>query len=174
MAEKDPLSETDAHILEVLQEDGRRSYADLGADVGLSGPSVHERVKKLEARGVIDGYGARVDPSAAGFDVLAFTWITQAPGTIAVDLTPAFAGIPEIEACHHISGEADYLVKLRARDMEHLSSVVKQVQSVEHVFSTETDVVFSTGFEHRPLPLRSAGEREIGGSPPETERRGPT
>jgi Lrp/AsnC family transcriptional regulator, leucine-responsive regulatory protein len=168
VADKDGLSKTDEKVLEILQEDGRRSYADLGSDLGMAGPSAHERVKKLEARGVIRGYGARVDPAAAGFDVLAFTWITQAPGTISEDLTPAFAAIPEIEACHHISGEADYLVKLRARNMEHLTQVVKAVQSVRHVFSTETDVVFATGFEHRPLPIRSASEDDEGSPPPET------
>jgi Lrp/AsnC family transcriptional regulator, leucine-responsive regulatory protein len=174
VASKDPISDTDAHVLEILQEDGRRSYSDLGADLGMAGPSAHERVKKLEARGVIKGYGARVDPAAVGFDVLAFTWITQAPGTIAVDLTPAFAAIPEIEACHHISGEADYLVKLRARDMEHLSDVVKQVQSVQHVFSTQTDVVFSTGFEHRPLALRAVARSDAPAPSTETGKRGAT
>src|SRR3954454_11651455 len=110
MADRDVLSATDARILEALQRDGRRAYADLGADVGMSGPSAHERVKKVEARGVISGYAAVVAPRAIGYDVLAFTWITQAPGTVAHDLTEAFAAIPEIEECHHISGEADYLV----------------------------------------------------------------
>ena len=60
MAAQDLLSETDARIVDVLQRDGRRPYADLGAEVGMSGPSAHERVKKLEARGVILGYSAVV------------------------------------------------------------------------------------------------------------------
>src|ERR1700693_2447219 len=105
------LSQTDARILEVLQRDGRRPYADLGADVGMSGPSAHERVKKLESRGVIQGDAAIVDPRALGYDILAFSWITQAPGTPSNDLTDMFAAIPEIEECHHITGEADYLLK---------------------------------------------------------------
>jgi Lrp/AsnC family transcriptional regulator, leucine-responsive regulatory protein len=147
------LSDTDARILGILQSDGRRSYADLGAELGMAGPSAHERVKKLESRGVIRGYRAAVDPSAVGLSVLAFTWVTQAPGTIAGDLTGEFAGIPEIEECHHIAGEADYILKIRARDMEHLGAVVRQVQTTQHVFATETDVVFSTGFEGRALPI---------------------
>ena len=130
----------------------------------MAGPSAHERVKKLESRGVIQGYRAAVDPAAVGLQVLAFTWVTQAPGTIADDLTPQFALIPEIEECHYIAGEADYILKIRARDMEHLGEVVRQVQTTDHVFSTETDVVFSTGFEGRPLPLGTAAsdERETG------------
>jgi Lrp/AsnC family leucine-responsive transcriptional regulator len=151
MASSERISTNDARILDVLQRDGRRPYADLGADVGMSGPSAHERVKKLEGRGVITGYAAVVDPRAIGYDVLAFSWITQAPGTIAHDLTEAFAGIPEIEECHHITGEADYLIKVRARDTRDLERVLRRVQSTQDVFQTETDVVFSSGFERRPL-----------------------
>ena len=153
MAKNVHLSDTDARLLAILQADGRRSYADLGTDLGMAGPSAHERVKKLEARGVIRGYSADVNPSALGLGVLAFTWVTQAPGTVSADLMPAFEAIPEIEECHHITGEADYLLKIRAADMEHLGRVVRQVQTTEHVFATETDVVFSTGFEGRPLPV---------------------
>jgi Lrp/AsnC family leucine-responsive transcriptional regulator len=152
------ISQTDARVLSLLQADGRRSYAELGADLGMAGPSAHERVKKLESRGVIRGYAADVDPMAVGLSVLAFTWVTQAPGTVSSDLTPEFARIPEIEECHYIAGEADYLLKIRARDMDHLGSIVRRVQTTEHVFSTETDVVFSTGFEGRPLPLSVVAE----------------
>jgi len=151
----DRISENDARILAVLQREGRRSYADIGADVGMSGASAHERVKKLESRGVIAGYAALVDPRAIGFDILAFSWITQAPGTTSNDLTEAFAAIPEIEECHHITGEADYLIKVRARDTRDLERVLRLVQSTPNVFQTETDVVFSSGFERRPLHVRA-------------------
>jgi Lrp/AsnC family leucine-responsive transcriptional regulator len=153
MAAQDLLSETDARIVDVLQRDGRRPYADLGAEVGMSGPSAHERVKKLEARGVILGYSAVVEPEAVGLGVLGFSWITQAPGTAATDLTEDFAAIPEIEACYHISGEADYLVKIRARDTRDFERVLRLVQGIRHVFTTQTDIVLSSGFERRPLRL---------------------
>jgi Lrp/AsnC family leucine-responsive transcriptional regulator len=155
MAQRNSLSSTDARIVEALQRDGRRPYSDLGADVGMSGPSAHERVKKLEARGVITGYTAVVDPEAVGLGVLGFSWITQAPGTAATDLTADFAAIPEIEECHHISGEADYLVKIRARDTRDLERVLREVQATRHVFTTETDIVLSSGFERRPFHLAS-------------------
>jgi len=151
MASSDRISPNDARILDVLQRDGRRPYADLGAEVGMSGPSAHERVKKLEARGVIRGYAAIVDPAAIGYDILAFSWVTQAPGTASTDLTEAFASIPEIEECHHITGEADYLIKVRARDTRDLERVLRAVQATPNVYQTETDVVFSSGFERRPL-----------------------
>jgi Lrp/AsnC family transcriptional regulator, leucine-responsive regulatory protein len=161
MAASERISTNDARILDVLQRDGRRSYADLGADVGMTGPSAHERVKKLEARGVIQGYAALVDPAAIGYDILAFSWITQAPGTTSADLTDAFAGIPEIEECHHITGEADYLIKVRARNTRDLERVLRQVQATPNVFQTETDVVFSSGFERRALRVPS--ETDDGG-----------
>jgi Lrp/AsnC family transcriptional regulator, leucine-responsive regulatory protein len=153
MPPADRLSTNDARILEVLQRDGRRPYADLGAEVGMSGPSAHERVKKLEARGAIRGYAAIVDPAAVGLGILAFTWITQAPGTATTDLTDDLAAIPEIEECHHIAGEADYLIKVRARDTRDLERILRLVQATRHVYTTETDVVFSSGFERRPLRL---------------------
>jgi Lrp/AsnC family leucine-responsive transcriptional regulator len=158
MASSERLNANDARIVELLQRDGRRPYADLGAEIGMSGPSAHERVKKLEARGVIQGYAAVVDPRAIGYDILAFSWITQAPGTVANDLTDSFAAIPEIEECHHITGEADYLIKVRARDTRDLERVLRLVQSTKDVFQTETDIVFSSGFERRPLHV-----------PPETD-----
>lgn len=142
----------DARILAILQRDGRMAYAELGAQVGLSAPAVHERVKKLEARGLITGYGARVDPGRLGFGILAFMWVTQSPGTTGADLTEDFASIPEIEECHHIAGEADYILKVRGRDTRDLERVIRLVQSTRHVFTTETDVVLSSAFEHRPIP----------------------
>ena len=100
---------------------------------------------------MITGYSARVSPAAIGLGILAFTWVTQAPGTVATDLTGDFAAIPEVEACHHITGEADYLLKVRARDTRDLERVIRAVQTTRHVFTTETDVVFSTAFERRPI-----------------------
>ena len=159
MPDRPRIDVTDARLLERLQADGRRAYAELGADVGISGPSAHERVKKLEARGVITGYAATVDPTAAGLPIVAFTWLTQAPGSAGADLTQAFAAIDEIEDCHHIAGEADYLLKIRARDTRHLEEIIIRLQAIPKVFTTETDIVLSSAFEHRPLRLvASSGE----------------
>ena len=150
------LDPTDARILELLQRDGRRSFAEIGAEVGMSGPSAHERVKKLEARGIISGYGARLDPASVGLGVVAFMWVTQAPGSLATDLSDEFGAVPEVESCHRIAGEADYLLKIRAASPSDLERVVRRIQVLEHVYRTETDVAFSTAFEGRPLPVDRA------------------
>ncbi len=156
----DRIDETDARILELLQHDGRESYAEVGQAVGMSGPSAHERVKKLEARGIIRGYSANVDPRLLGYGVLAYIFIKQVPGTISADRTGDFVSIEEIEECHHLAGEADYLLKVRATDTRHLERVLHRIQQVPHVFTTETQVVFSSAFERRPLRLAREPLRE--------------
>jgi Lrp/AsnC family leucine-responsive transcriptional regulator len=147
------IDRTDAGILDLLQRDGREPYAEVGQAVGMSGPSVHERVKKLEARGVIRGYSAVLDPTLLGYGVLAFIFIKQVPGTISTDMTGDFVEIDEIEECHHLAGEADYLLKVRATDTRHLERVLHAIQQVPHVFTTQTQMVFSSAFEGRPLRL---------------------
>ncbi len=160
MSPRDALSDADARILGILQRDGRRPYAEVGTELGMSGPSAYERIKKLEARGVITGYAAQVDPLAVGLGVTAFAWIRQAPGTITTDLTGDFGSIPEIEECHHMAGEADYLLKIRARDTRDLERIMHRIQAIQHVFTTETDVVFSTAFERRPFEIARETVRE--------------
>lgn len=159
MPQKDRLSASDLAILAVLQRDGRASYAEIGAAAGMSAPSAHERVKRLESRGIIRGFTALVDAGTVGFGVLAFSRIRQAPGTTTTDLTADFAAIPEVEDCHHVAGEADYLLKIRATDTLDLERVMQRVQAIRHVYTTETEIVFSTAFERRPLPLGRETER---------------
>ncbi len=166
MTSKGELDRVDARILEILQRDGRRTYAEVGAEVGISGPSAHERIKKLEGRGVITGYAATVDPAAVGRGVLAFTWITQSPGTTATDLTGDFARIPEIEECHHIAGEADYLLKVRCGSLAELEQLVATVlQRIPGVARTRTSVVLSTVKDTPVLPVPGVNHPFTGGMP---------
>ncbi len=159
LTKKDQLSANDLRILEVLQRDGRASYAEIAAAAGMTAPSAHERVKRLEARGIIRGYAAHLDAAAVGYGVLAFSWIRQSPGMATVDPTADFAAIPEVEECHHVAGEADYLLKIRATDTLDLERVMRSVQAIVGVYTSETEIVFSTGFERRPIPLvRETGD----------------
>lgn len=147
------IDSTDERILEILQRDGRRSYAELGAEIGMSAPSAHDRIRKLEARGIIRGYVASLDPVTLGLSVVGFMHVTQTPGSGPIDLSDAFATIPEIEECHRVAGRADYLLKIRAADTAHLESVIRRIQSIDQVFTTETDIALSSPFERRPLAL---------------------
>ncbi len=147
------LDQTDRRILAFLQQEGRRTYAEIGAHVGLSAPSVHERVKKLEARGVIAGYAARVDATLAGYGVLAFVLVIQDAHADWDIVSEYFRSLPEIVECHHVAGEEDFLLKIRARDTLHLERVLRAVQAGGRVASTRTMVVLSTPFEHRGVPM---------------------
>ncbi len=181
MANEGELDALDRRILDILQQDGRKTFAEIGALVGLSAPSAHQRVKKLELRGTIRRYAALLDAAAAGYGVLAFILVVQAAHADWDELGRSFAAVPEITECHHVAGAEDYLLKVRARDTLDLERVLGQVRGDPHVDATRTMVVLSSTFEDRGLPLGHAGvdarlptpEADTSATP-ETGRRGRT
>ena len=144
MASSDRISTNDARILEVLQRDGRRPYADLGAEVGMSGPSAHERVKKLEARGVIRGYAAIVDPAAVGDRLEAFVELYCADNVAPGDLLASVADLDAVVAAHTVAGDADAVVRVRVEGIEALERVIEQLRRDPMVMRTRTMVALST------------------------------
>ncbi|HEY8167428.1 MAG TPA: Lrp/AsnC family transcriptional regulator, partial [Candidatus Limnocylindrales bacterium] len=131
----------DRRILGALQADGRRTFAEIAADVSLSAPSVHERVRKLEQRGAIRGYHAFVDPAQVGLGILAFVAVIQDSRADWSELAGEFAAIPEIIDCHHVAGEEDFLLAVRAADTSHLERVLNRIQSTDQVDTTRTTIV---------------------------------
>jgi Lrp/AsnC family leucine-responsive transcriptional regulator len=155
MANETRLDPVDARILTILQEDGRRTYAEIASLVGLTAPSAHERVKKLEAKGIIRGYSASLDAEQAGFGVLAYTLVAQDSYSHWDSVTSRFRTMPEVVECHHVAGDEDFILKIRARDTSHLERVLRDIQASGHVRSTRTMVVLSTPIEGRGVPLDS-------------------
>lgn len=113
------LDKLDRHILRILQEEGRISMKDLGERVGLSVTPCIERVKRMERDGVISGYYARVDPAAVGANLLVFVEITlnQKSATAFEQFRREVLRIPEVQECHLVSGDFDYLIKARIHEM---------------------------------------------------------
>ena len=144
------LNATDLRIIELLQNEGRATYAQIAADVGLSPAAVHERVKKLEARGVITGYHARVSPEAMCAGVTAFIFVSQAAGPRG-ELEELFASMPWIEECHHIAGEESVLLKVRAETTRALEHLIWEIRALPTVERTKTVIVLATIFEGRPI-----------------------
>jgi Lrp/AsnC family leucine-responsive transcriptional regulator len=144
------MDDRDRAILEVLQEDARATYADIGAQVGLSPSSVHDRVRKLERRGVIHGYGARVDPSAVGLDVTALVSVMPLDPTQPDDLPDRVVEFPEVEDCYSVAGHENYILKVRTRTTGDLEDLLRRVREKAEV-QTRTTVVLSIPFEGRPL-----------------------
>lgn len=153
------IDETDGTILDLLQENARISQADIARVVGLAPSAVLERIRKLEARGVIRGYTALVDPHALGQSMLAFIAVQsdQAPGDDSV--SQALAQCPEVLELHHVAGNDCYLLKVRARDAEHVGQLLRhRFGRIPGVRSTRTTIVLETVKETPRLPVRDPME----------------
>src|SRR4051794_10911245 len=144
------LNETDRTIVSMLQEEGRATFAQIAQRVGLSPAAVHERVKKLEGRGVITGYQAGVDPLKIGAEVTAFVLVSQVAGPRG-DLEEQFARMPWVEECHHIAGEESFLLKVRAESTRVLEHLIWEIRALRTVERTKTIIALATLFERRPV-----------------------
>jgi Lrp/AsnC family transcriptional regulator, leucine-responsive regulatory protein len=141
---------TDRKILSLLAADGRMSFTDLGKATGLSTSAVHQRVKRLEQRGVITGYGARVDHVAAGLPLTAFISITPIDPAAPDDYPERLRDISEIEACWSVAGEESYILKVRVATPADIEDLLSRIRAQANV-STRTTIVLSTPFEGRPV-----------------------
>jgi Lrp/AsnC family transcriptional regulator, leucine-responsive regulatory protein len=149
----------DAMILDLLQENARISQAEVARVVGLAPSAVLERIRKLEARGVITGYAALVDPRQLGQSMLAFVSVRseEAPGDDSV--ARALAQCPEVLELHHVAGDDCYLLKVRARDAEHIGQLLRhRFGRIPGVRSTRTTIVLETVKETPRLPLPAAAD----------------
>jgi Lrp/AsnC family leucine-responsive transcriptional regulator len=144
------LDSVDREILRLLCADGRMSHTAIAKAVGLSGPAVHDRVRKLEQRGVIAGYTAVLDPKELGRVHVAFVMVTLSDGNeFAVD-DPIVARIceePDVLEFHRIAGEDCYLVKVRTATNQDLERLLRRIRSIRGVARTRTTVVLSTELE---------------------------
>jgi Lrp/AsnC family leucine-responsive transcriptional regulator len=145
------LEDIDREILRLLLGDGRMSYTDLARATGLSTSAVHQRVRRLEQRGVIQGYRAVVDFGAIGLPLTAFVSVTPLDPAAPDDVAERLAGLPEIEACHSVAGSENYILKVRVATPSALEELLARIRATASV-STRTTVVLSTPFEARTLP----------------------
>ncbi len=120
------LSKTDRKILSLLQKDGRMSVAEIGRRVGLTASPCADRIKRLESQGIITGYSARLSPTKLDAGLLVFVQVTlqRTAGDAFKTFTDAIELIPEVEECHLVSGEFDFLVKARVKDMTHYKDLL--------------------------------------------------
>jgi Lrp/AsnC family leucine-responsive transcriptional regulator len=144
------MEEIDRQIVTLLSADGRMSYTDLGKATGLSTSAVHQRVRRLEERGVIRGYAAIVDHEALGYPLTAFISIKPIDPSQPDDSPDRLAGIPEIEACHSVAGEENYILKVRVARPLDLEDLLARIRTSANV-STHTTMVLSTPYENRPI-----------------------
>jgi Lrp/AsnC family transcriptional regulator, leucine-responsive regulatory protein len=146
------MEELDRRIIGLLSQDGRMSFTDLGKVTGLSTSAVHQRVRKLEERGVIQGYRAVIDHDALGMPLLAFISVTPLDPAAPDDVADRLRDIADLEACHSVAGEESYILKARVATPGDLEELLARVRSGANV-STRTTVVLSTPWEERPHPV---------------------
>ena len=135
-------------ICQLLAADGRMSFTDLGKATGLSTSAVHQRVKRLENRGVIHGYAAIVDYTAVGLPLTAFISIRSIDPAQVDESPDRLAHISEIEACHSVAGEESYVLKVRVPAPADLEELLTRIRIAANV-STRTMIVLSTPYEAR-------------------------
>jgi Lrp/AsnC family leucine-responsive transcriptional regulator len=143
------VEDTDRLILKALSADGRLSYTDLADRVGLSVSAVHQRVRRLEQRGVIQGFRVVLDADRLGLPLTAFVSIKPIDPAASDDAPARLADLAAIEACHSVAGDESYILKVRVGSPADLESLLQQIRAAANV-STRTTVVLSTPYEARP------------------------
>jgi Lrp/AsnC family transcriptional regulator, leucine-responsive regulatory protein len=134
-------TEIDDRILDLLVRNGRAPFAQIAAEVGLSAHAVAERVRRLEARGAILGYTARVDRSQLGRGLAAFIDVRLAPTTDPDQFERVVLALPATESVTFVTGRFDYIVQLACTDAADLDQTVRQLRSRGGVAATETRIV---------------------------------
>jgi Lrp/AsnC family leucine-responsive transcriptional regulator len=143
----------DRQLLDELQTDCKRSLKEIGAAVGLSAPSVMERVRKLENAGIIRGYRALLDGRMVGLDISAFIGVSISNPTLLTAFEEWVDSIPQVLECHHVTGGHTLLLKVKTPNTADLERLISRIRSMEGVASTETLVVLSTHTERVEIPI---------------------
>ncbi len=138
------LDDLDIKILNILQKNGRTKRNEIAEAVGLSIPSVSERLHKLEERGVIEGYYTKINKKAFGYDIMAYILVTMESSKHYKSFIPRIEKTPQIIECHSVLGEGSHLLKAIVKKTESLENLLSEIQSWPGVISTKTTFVLST------------------------------
>lgn len=147
------IDQTDLKILSILQNNGRTRLAEIADEVELSAPAVMERVKKLEASGVIKGYQALVDGKKVGKDITGFIGVSIANQRDIDHFATEMLRYRDVLECHHVTGDESYILKVKSANTGSLEKLLGQIRSVEGVTRTVTKIVLSTAKESQALEL---------------------
>ena len=141
------IDQFDQKILQLLQQDARISHAEIGRKVYLSQPAVSERIKRLEAAGVIRGYRADISPRALGYQITAMIRISTQQGRPYAEYV---ASCPEIIDCYTVTGEDGAVMRVLATDVEHLQRLINELNAFG---STSTAIVLTTHVAGKPISV---------------------
>ncbi len=148
------LDELDLQLLDALQRNARSTFTELASLVGLKAPAVHDRVKRLEQRGYIRGYGAQLDPERLGLNLTAFVSCYTTPDCSYGDFTRRLSEMPEICEIHSVAGEESFLCKVVTRSTQHLDELLGRLKTTPGMARTRTTIVLSMPFERGGVTVR--------------------
>jgi Lrp/AsnC family leucine-responsive transcriptional regulator len=155
------IDDIDAVILDKLQQNARETQAEIARVVGLAPSAVMERIRKLEARRIIRGYTADLDPRALDQPILAFVAVRSVEGPAEDDVAQQLAALPQVLEVHHVAGDDCYLVKVRTKDAEALGVLLRTtIGRIPGVRSTRTTIVLESVKETSRLPIVRHQEEE--------------
>jgi Lrp/AsnC family leucine-responsive transcriptional regulator len=157
------LDDIDLQILDLLQANARETQVEIAKAVGLAPSAVQERIRKLEARGTLRGYAADIDARVLGLGLLAFVAVRTEESSSENAIAQLLSNHSEVLEVHHVAGDDCYLIKVRARDAEHLGQMLRtRFARIPGVRSTRTTIVLETVKETSRLPIpkrpRGAGQ----------------
>lgn len=150
------MDDIDVRLLEILQRKGRTKRNDLAEAVGLSVPSVSERLRKLEEGGIITGYYARVDHRKLGKDITAFIFVTVDSSRHYAQFLEHAHGLDEVQECHAVTGDPSHILKIRTANTGSLEKLLAKIQAWPGVVSTRTNLVLSTSKETSRIKVDSS------------------
>ncbi len=156
------IDDIDGKILSILQNDARTSNAEIARRLAMAPSAILERIRKLETRGLIDGYEARLNPEALDLGLLAFIYVRADERIGSRVIGDELAAFPEVQEVHHIAGEDCYLLKVRVADTNALSDLLRQrLGPIDAIRSTRTTIVLSTIKETAQIPLPSTVKEDL-------------
>jgi Lrp/AsnC family leucine-responsive transcriptional regulator len=155
------IDTTDREILAIVRDNARVSNVEIARKVGMAPSAILERLRKLESKGIIRGYEARLSPKALGLGLLAFVFVRADDRLGSTKTGEALAAIPEVLEVHHIAGEDCFLAKVRTADTEALGRLLRDgFGAIPTLRSTRTTIVMNTIKETAQLPLELPAEEE--------------
>ena len=148
----DKLDAIDVQILDLLQREGRAKRTAIAEAVGLSIPSVSDRMRKLEARGVLTGFRATVDAKRLGWDVTAFVFVQSVGSEHYPEFIETVTALDEVQELHSVTGDGSHVLKVRVRNTTGLERLLARLQAIPGVRGTRTSLALSTHKETTYLP----------------------
>ncbi len=154
--------EIDEKILTIIQQDARASNAEIARQLGMAPSAIFERIRKLEARGVIEGYETRLNPRALNAGLLAFVFVRDEAAYGTLETGAALAAIPEVQEVHNVAGEDCYLVKVRVADTDALARLLRErFGAIPSIRSTRTTIVLDSLKETAQINLKRSEPEKV-------------